>query len=165
MERIATDFPFADYAPQHKIPIYRNGGRLSVEAWGKLENNTYKWYKDSILVATITGDKKYHPTKSGQYYVAVTNAVATQLTLVSETYNYVKLNSVTDATANSLYAGAFVSPNPTTSTTTVSFNAKGKYTIVVTDFSGKILLSKTGISSATKNTYQFDVSRFASGMV
>jgi len=46
----------------------------------------------------------------------------------------------------------------------LSHNAKGKYTITVTDFSGKILLSKTGVSSATKNMYQLDVSRFASGM-
>ncbi len=164
MERIATQFSFANYSPQHKIPIYRNGNKLSVQAGGHLENNTYKWYKDSVLIATITGDNKYHPTKSGQYYVAVTNSVATQLTLYSETFNYVKSNSLTDATANTLYSNAMVSPNPATSNTTVSFNAKGKYTIAITDFSGKILLSKTGISSATKNTYQFDVSKFASGI-
>jgi hypothetical protein len=164
MERIATHFPFANYSPQDKIPIYINGNRLSVQAGGKLENNTYKWYKDSILVATITGNNKYHPTKSGQYYVAVTNSIATQLTLYSETFNYVKSNSVADAAANTLYSRAVVSPNPATSNTTVSFNAKGKYTIIVTDFAGRILLSKTGISSASKNTYQFNVSKFARGL-
>jgi len=164
MERIATYFPFASYSPQDKIPLYRNGNWFTVEAWGRLADNTYKWYKDSVLVATITGDKRFHPTESGQYYVTVTNAIATQLTLYSEPYNYVKSVNVIDAGANSLNAGAIVSPNPATSHATVSFNAKGKYTITVIDFSGKTLLSKTGISSTARNTYQLDVSRFASGM-
>lgn len=164
MEDIATQFPFASYSPQDKIPVNQLWNRLAVQAGGKVENNTYKWYKDSTLVAAITGDNKYHPKENGQYYVVVTNAIATQLALYSETINYVKYNNVADAIANTLNSGAVVSPNPATSNTTVSFNAKGKYTITITDFSGKILLRKTGISSGTKNTYQLNVSRFASGM-
>jgi len=107
-------------------------------------------------------------TGSGAHNVEVSNSIATKLTLYSDTItfssiiasqqNHIHSIQTTDKAYSSVY------PNPATSNATVSFNAKGKYTITVTDFSGKILLSKTGVSSATKNMYQLDVSRFASGM-
>jgi Leucine-rich repeat (LRR) protein len=92
MEGFAQKFQLAcDYAPQAYIPLYRNGSVLSVYAGGTLSNNTYRWYKGSTLAATITGDSTYTMTAPGDYSVAVTNAIATQLTLYSDSLDITSL--------------------------------------------------------------------------
>lgn len=86
MEGFAQKFLLAcDYAPQAIIPLNKNGNILSVYAGGTLSNNTYKWYNGSMLVATISADSTYTIPGAGSYWVAVTNKIATQLTLYSDT--------------------------------------------------------------------------------
>jgi hypothetical protein len=89
----------ATYAPQDSIiPLhYNNAGVLSVSAGGTLSNNTYNWYNNGVLVATVTGDSTYHITEPGSYYVTVTNSVAIDLTLTSSTYTTpIAINIVPD---------------------------------------------------------------------
>lgn len=76
------------YAPQANINIIKQGSTLSVNAGGTLANNTYKWYKNGGLVATITGNNAYVPSSSGSYHVTVTNSITTGLTLTSNTIAY-----------------------------------------------------------------------------
>ncbi|HEY6977185.1 MAG TPA: hypothetical protein VH396_12905, partial [Chitinophagaceae bacterium] len=72
------------YAPQYKIPIRYNEGKLSVYAGGTLSNNTYHWYKDGALDTTIVGDSTFMPLEKGTYHVIVENTIATELKLKSE---------------------------------------------------------------------------------
>ena len=53
-----TNFDYR-YSPQQKIPILSNGNTLSVDAGGNLVDNTYEWYRNNALVATIVGDNTY----------------------------------------------------------------------------------------------------------
>ena len=92
MEAIAQNKGFsnngiAGYAPQATVPLQQNGNTLSVSVGGTPANDTYKWYKNGTLVATKVADSTYRPTSNGLYYVAATNAIATQLTLYSDTIN------------------------------------------------------------------------------
>ncbi len=89
MEGIATAYaalsPYVTYAPQANITLNYNDGQLSVSAGGTLSNNTYYWYNSGLLVATNIGDSVFPVTETGNYSVAVTNTIATQLTLYSDT--------------------------------------------------------------------------------
>ncbi|MEP6724194.1 MAG: T9SS type A sorting domain-containing protein [Bacteroidota bacterium] len=80
--------------PQADIPINRTNNLISVSAGGTISNNTYKWYRNNTLVATITGDSTYSTGGvPGNYSVEITNSVIqnnpssgdvnTQLTLFS----------------------------------------------------------------------------------
>ena len=73
------------YSPQNNIPITSEGYTLYVDAGGKLENNTYTWYKDSAKYKTIVGDSLLIATESGSYYCKVTNKTVKKLTLQSDT--------------------------------------------------------------------------------
>lgn len=73
------------YSPQAIIPLTRRGNLFSVAAGGALANNTYKLYKDGILNDTKTADSSFAVTLPGQYYITVTNSIATQLTLFTDT--------------------------------------------------------------------------------
>ncbi len=91
MELIATKFPFAVYAPQAPIPITKamipEGGPvgLSVEVGGNPVNNTFNWYNDSGLIASINEYSIYDASVSGNYYVHVTDSLVPGLTLFSYT--------------------------------------------------------------------------------
>ena len=91
MEDIAQTFSFATYSPQANISLHRNVNTLSVSAGGILSNDTFNWYKNGILDTTIVGDSTYIVDDIGVYYVAVTNSVATQLILFSNTQNVTTL--------------------------------------------------------------------------
>lgn len=91
MELIAQKFSFASYSPQANILISRQGDQLSVSAGGTLSNDTFHWYKNNALIATINGDSTYTVTSTGTYSVAVTNSIATQLTLYSDTIDITSL--------------------------------------------------------------------------
>ncbi|MGN6438459.1 MAG: T9SS type A sorting domain-containing protein [Agriterribacter sp.] len=73
------------YAHQAPIPIINENPVLKVAAGGTVTNNTYKWYKDNTLVATKTGDSTYTMLTSGNYHAIITNSLATELTLSSDT--------------------------------------------------------------------------------
>jgi pimeloyl-ACP methyl ester carboxylesterase len=83
-----TFLPAIVYAPQDSIPTHYNGtdSILSVSAGGTLSNNTYTWYLNNQVDTVIVGDSTRKARKSGTYYVAVTNSIATKLTLYSKVY-------------------------------------------------------------------------------
>lgn len=86
METVAKkNIQYKTYAPQANIVISKQENLLSVSAGGTLGNDTFRWYKNGILTATIVGDSTYTVTSGGVYSVVVTNFIATQLTLYSDT--------------------------------------------------------------------------------
>ena len=86
MEDLLNQFPYSvEYSPQATVPLVNNNNTLSVSVGGTPSNNTFKWYKDSKLVATKVGDSTYTAIADGKYWVVATNAIATQLTLYSDT--------------------------------------------------------------------------------
>ncbi len=50
MEGLANK-AYAKFSPQADIPLIRNGNVFSVAAVGRLSDNTYKWYKEDLLVS------------------------------------------------------------------------------------------------------------------
>ncbi len=92
---------YSAYAPQATIPLHYHGRQLSISAGGTLANDTYRWYKDNVLYETITGDSVLTVTTIGNYYVAVTNSIASLLTLFSDTVTITSLPvSLLSFTAN-----------------------------------------------------------------
>lgn len=73
------------YAPQGIVPLNGSCGELSVSVGGTLANNTYQWFNNGVLVATVIGDSTYDPPGPGSYYVVVSNSIAQALTLYSDT--------------------------------------------------------------------------------
>jgi len=57
-----------------------------------------------------------------------------------------------------------VYPNPAKNIATISFTATGNYTIKLTDVSGNVLQTKTGVALKSTNTMQLDVSKYARGI-
>ena len=159
-------FNHPEYSPQANILIHQSGNNLSVYTGGsyQLTLDTFKWFKNGNLVATITGDSSFIPTSSGAYNVVVTNSIATQLTLYSDTVNYITGDNLIASQINNKNLSVSVYPNPAKTFTTLSFNADGKYTITVADVSGKILQTKTGIAIKGSNIVQLNVSKYANGM-
>jgi Leucine-rich repeat (LRR) protein len=158
-------FPYAVYAPQAVINLTNNNGVLSVSAGSN--KNTYHWFNIDAshkLVATIQNDSIYNPGVSGHYYVRVSNSEAPKLTLYSDTVYYNASDNSIALKINNKISSISVYPNPATSFTTLSFNTDGKYSITITDVSGKILQTKTGVTFKGINTIQLDVSKYASGM-
>ncbi len=91
VEAIAKKYSFAVYVPQANVSLLQNGNTLSVSIGGTTTNNTYKWYKNGTLVATNKSDSTYTVTANGKYWVVASNAVATKLTLYSDTINITTL--------------------------------------------------------------------------
>jgi gliding motility-associated-like protein len=92
------------YSPQAIIPVHVSSGKLWVSVGGTPANNTYKWYNSAgTLMATIVSDSTFTPVTPGDYYVVVTNSIATDLTLYSDT----TANTVGSDTVN-------VNPKPNT---------------------------------------------------
>jgi hypothetical protein len=153
------------YNFQRQINLHQNSDRFSVYAGGTLSNNTYTWFKDGALIATIKGDSTFTPTASGNYNVLVTNAIATQLTLKSDTLFYpgagLTGNNIIAQNHNTSFS---IYPNPAKTTVTVAFNALGNCTIKLTDVSGTALQTRTVMAVKGANVIQIDVSRYAAGV-
>lgn len=111
--RISSMTYSLNYAPQGNIAIHWYQDKLAVTAGGNLNDDTFKWFKDSVLVATITSDSTYAPTAPGKYYVEVTNAIATGLPLYADE---IQVNNILPVTAK-----------------TVSKNITGTDTIYIND--------------------------------
>ncbi|HEX5154329.1 MAG TPA: T9SS type A sorting domain-containing protein [Parafilimonas sp.] len=156
------------YMPQQAVKLHQSGNKLSVYAGGTLSNNTYKWYKDGALIATVSGDSTYKPTTSGAYNVKVTNSVATQLTLYSDTVTVGLLTASQLSNIAAIPTGDknnfSVFPNPAKTTASVLFNETGNCVIALTDISGKILQTKKITASSGNNTLQLDVSKYPDGL-
>ena len=79
LEPIKYIYPSFTYANQDTIiPTIALGNQLSVDAGGTVAYNTYKWYRDGTLAATIVGDSTYTPDIAGTYYCKISNSVLTQ---------------------------------------------------------------------------------------
>ena len=91
LEAIAKKFSFAFYSPQANVSLKQTGTTLSVSVGGNPANNTFKWYRNDTLITTKTSDSTYTPTTNGKYFVVATNAIATKLSLNSDTINITTL--------------------------------------------------------------------------
>ena len=86
MEAVAQRSGYWDvYAPQANIPLNFKYDLLSVSVGGTLANDTFHWYKNGMLYKTIVGDSTLTISSGSNYYVVVTNSIATKLTLYSDT--------------------------------------------------------------------------------
>ena len=147
MEMVSKTFSDAIYAPQKLIAVHQKGDALSVYAGGTLSNNTYKWFKNDVLIETVTGDSVFHPTESGRYHVKVLNSVATQLKLYSRAIDYTAPNKAVIASAeNALQQHDktnlfLVYPNPARDILHVETNSNASFSLL--NQSGKILLTKS----------------------
>jgi Leucine-rich repeat (LRR) protein len=170
MEELAQhNFSVLKYYPQKQIDIHQTGNTLSVYAGGTLSNNTYKWFKDGALAATIAGDSTYHPTIGGAYTVQITNSIATALTLYSDTVNYAAINGLIASQTNDLITGdnntrVSLYPNPAKTSVTIAFNTTGNYTIKLTDLSGRVLQTKTGNAIKGAGTIRLIIAGYAKGI-
>ena len=161
VEYIAAKYPKMKYQPQASIFIHQNGNTLSVYAGGVLDNNTYHWYRVGSTDSTIvTGDSTYSPLQSGRYYVKITNAIATRLTLRSDTIDF----ATSGITANNRIAtdvknniSFIVYPNPATSI--IHLQTTGAATITLTNSNGKVLLNKSIYSNDV-----MDMSKYPNGI-
>ena len=153
VEFVAQKFPRVIYAPQALIHVHQNGNTLIVGAGGTLSNNTYQWFKiGETDSTTITGDSTFSPVQSGRYYVKVTNAIATQLTLYSDTVeftvpalgqNKIALSSIQTSTHFAVY------PNP--ARTIIHVQTAGTTLITITYTDGKVMLTKTITNNSAIN--------------
>ncbi|MGN6491921.1 MAG: T9SS type A sorting domain-containing protein [Agriterribacter sp.] len=104
-------------SPQQRIPLINNNPVLKAAAGGTLASNTYKWYRNAVLVATITGDSTLTITTAGLYHCVVTNSNVPSVELRTDSVN---ISSVSSRKAQELtteetgiYGGNLsVYPNP-----------------------------------------------------
>ena len=152
-------YHYLTYSPQASLPLHQSGNALSVSAGGTLSNNTYNWFKVGATDSTtITGDSTFAPTAAGMYYAHITNSLATQLTLTTDTITYpTALHSSITASAKISSAHFAVYPNPARDI--IHIQTVGAATIVLINSNGKILLTKT-----INNTGEINVSAFTSGV-
>jgi hypothetical protein len=164
MEVIAKKAPHIVYAPQASIPVYKNGNTLWVNAGGTPSNNTYKWVRVGAAGSTaVTGNSSFKPSKSGRYFVKVTNAVAKKLTLYSDTIDF-DMNSEVEsgrmtANAKGMQPTRALQVYPSPASSIVHVQVNGTAAIVLTDNTGKIMLSKT-----ISNKGELNVSTLANGV-
>ena len=76
------------YSPQDTFKLTRKANTLIASVGGTPQYNTYYWYRNNTLDATIKEDSTFTPAHAGNYRVEVTNAVVTGLRLISETLSY-----------------------------------------------------------------------------
>jgi hypothetical protein len=96
-----TNISFLDqYAPQALIKAYLEGplclgciatGMLVWTAGGTKANNTYKLYKNNVLIQTLVGKEVLTLDGEGVYYAEVTNSAVPGLTLRTQTFVSIKL--------------------------------------------------------------------------
>lgn len=68
------------------LPILSAGNKLYVQAGGHAANNTSEWYHNGGIDKTVTGDSNYVPDQPGLYRVYITNSIARDLILISDTF-------------------------------------------------------------------------------
>jgi Leucine-rich repeat (LRR) protein len=155
------------YGFEKKIKVNQTSNTLSVYAGGTLSNNTYKWFNNGVLAATINGDSTFAPTASGNYSVEVTNSIATELTLKSDTVSFNAFASDQQNNISLLEAGNkndfSVYPNPAKTSVTITLNTTGNYFLKLTDVAGNVLQTKSVTAFKGENTIQLNVSKYAAG--
>lgn len=123
-------------------------------------NNTYTWFRtgtnDSIV---IEGDSTFAPATSGSYYATITNAIASQLTLYTDTIGYAmpvvatNENRIAAAMDKEVKQAWKVYPNPAKDIVYVQTNGTANFLFI--DSNGTVLLSQTITNSGavTVSTY------------
>ena len=97
----------------------------------------------------------------------VTNAVATELTLQSDTTTFqvstsAQQNSIALLhTKDEIYFSIY--PNPVKTTATVAFNLTGNCTIKLTDISGNTLQTNI-VTAKSESAVKLDLSKYAAGV-
>lgn len=150
------------YSNQAKIPMYGyfplssssgQGGMLFVEAGGILANNTYKWYKNGVLVASNIGIPYFNAYELGTFRVEVTNSIATELKLVSDNYTVSPLPvTLTSFLGKTSSIGNFLTWQTTTETTNKGFEIERSKDAI--NFENVGFIDGNGDSKAT-NDYGF----------
>jgi Leucine-rich repeat (LRR) protein len=142
METLATAIRRI-YSPQAPIPLHRTGNLLSVSAGGTLANNTYTLYRNGTLQTTQSADSSFALNNPGAYYITVTNSVATDLTLSTDTVSVdgLRLTDTSASTTQTIsglapvnivdtpYQSLLLSITPVAGTNTLSGEVNFKVTI------------------------------------
>jgi hypothetical protein len=167
------------YAPQQHIPLkHKLNGNLVVSAGGTPVNNTYRLYKDNVLIATQNGDSTFKVSTPGTYYITVRNIKAPDLELVSDSYTlspgasvsarntnagFISVETQSLSTNISIYN---VYPNPANDFVHVQFSADKNFTgmIYVSNMEGKILLGKPTDICAGANSNWVDIHALNAGV-
>ncbi len=75
----------AYYAPQNCITVHqKNANTLFISAGGTLSNNTYTWFRNGEQITEIIGDSTLVVSESGIYTCEITNSIARELTLCTD---------------------------------------------------------------------------------
>ncbi len=157
LEYVATKAPQAAYTPQARLQLQKDSSGLSVDAGGTLSNNTYRWFKlGTVGNTTIIGNNVFKPSQSGQYYAQITNAIATKLTLTTDTISYTIGSRIQRADLN-----ISLSPNPAKSTIIIrGIEGETNAKVTITDMTGFVYFTTM---SRNQNSIHCDVSKLKSG--
>jgi Leucine-rich repeat (LRR) protein len=153
IETIEQNFPYKfTYSPQAVIPVHAHGNTLAVSAGGTLSNNTYTWFKVGGTGNTvITADSTFQPAESGDYFVRITNAIATKLTLRSDTFSYVVPLAVSsNASKQPAKTSLLIYPNPVKDNV-VHVQCSGNAKIIIVDAAGHVMMTRSIIGSTAIN--------------
>jgi hypothetical protein len=77
------------YSPQDTIlPVHFANGKLNVSAGGTIANNTYQWLnpQGGLQSPMIMGDSTFTPNGAGNWFVIVSNSIASKVDFVSNTF-------------------------------------------------------------------------------
>ncbi|MGN6298920.1 MAG: leucine-rich repeat domain-containing protein [Ginsengibacter sp.] len=152
------------YSPQATIPLTKRENLLSVTAGGTLPNDTFHLYRNGILASIQVGDSVFSITNTGPYYISVTNGLAKQLTLYSDTLNVGISLADTTIVFNQVISGSsetdindgifkILSVTPTVGTNALNGNITATVTIdsVVSSFHGQPYVQRHYDISPTNN--------------
>ena len=90
MEQFASNNT-GSYSPQAPIPLYNQNNTLSVAAGGTPSNDTFRLYRNGVLDTMQIGDSTFPITATGKYNMVVTNSIAIELTLYTDTLDIASL--------------------------------------------------------------------------
>ncbi len=145
------------YSPQATLTLHQANGKLSVNAGGTLQNNTYRWVRVGGGSVLIPGDSTFQVTVSGQYYAQIMNSVAKQLTLMTDTISC----RVSQAEGRPAAMPISIYPNPVKNILYVRGLDKNNILRVnIADAMGVVKLSTT---VSYQSEMQYDVSRLKPG--
>lgn len=164
------------YMSQGTIPTYKNGNTLYVKAGENVSNNTYKWYRNGVLTATILGDSSYTAALSGTYTCSISNSIITKPTVSGQ---YLILNSIPYSFSPSIISNnpetidpvIYAVPNskiyPNPSKDYIIYEQLDQPTkidaIFIINQQGQVVFSKNTISD-NYNTIQLDISTLPVGV-
>ena len=158
IEFMPAEFPDPVYGPQAPVSIHRLGVKLTISVGGTLANNTYEWFSVETGSGSlrITGDSTFRPGKTGSYFAKITNALAPQLTLMTDTFYYQLRNeTITSQTVFTVY------PNPAQNILSLNgLSEDSDARITITDMSGYIWLT---IMSRRQQSIKCNVSKLKAG--